>query len=358
MKCCIDCFKDVEIRNIIEHLNVKGDCDFCHKHDVYVYDINENNEIGVLLSEVLCVYTIEDTLSKRYPKEKLAKIEDILIDKWHIFNVNKSIMINLVKKLCEKNKNYPRINDIFEQKIGFRELYLDEYRPYLENKAILKTHTWEEFVGSIKNKNRFHTDFLNENELEKILSYTTKILKKDEIFYRARISKDDIGYKLSEMGAPPVNLASAGRANAEGISCLYLANNKETTFYEIRAIAYDYVCVGTFKLREDIKVVDLSSIDRISPFISDLEYNEYAINIDILNEIAHDISKPMRRHDSKLDYLPTQYISDFIKKIGYNGIMYKSTLSPEGYNLAIFREDLFECISTNVYEIKSLTYKY
>lgn len=160
------------------------------------------------------------------------------------------------------------------------------------------------------------------------------------------------------MGAPPANLASAGRANAEGISCLYLASDEKTTFYEIRAIAYDYVCVGRFELNKDIEIIDLSSLDKISPFISELECMEYAINVDILNKIAYDISRPMRRHDSKLDYLPTQYISDFIKKKKYAGIMYKSTLSETGYNLAIFDESIFTCIDTKVYEVESLSYDY
>lgn len=359
MKCCINCFEDVELKNIIEHLKEKGDCDFCHSHNVYVYDIEKDNKIGELLTEILYIYTLEDTLPREFPINKLEKLEDILMNEWHIFNLDKASMIKLVKELCKKS--YTRIDDVFEQKVGFKELHLKHLKHiglYLENNAILKTNTWEDFVENIKTKNRFHTDFFNENELEKILSYTVKTLKKGEVFYRARISKDKKGYNITEMGAPPANLASAGRANAEGISCLYLASDEKTTFYEIRAIAYDYVCVGRFELNKDIEIIDLSSLDKISPFISELECMEYAINVDILNKIAYDISRPMRRHDSKLDYLPTQYISDFIKKKKYAGIMYKSTLSETGYNLAIFDESIFTCIDTKVYEVESLSYDY
>lgn len=356
MKCCINCFKDIELKNIIEHLNMKGDCDFCHSKNVYIYDIEKDNKIGELIAEILYIYTLEDALPPVYPKEKLEKLEDILMNEWHIFNLEKDSMIKLVKEVCKKN--YSRIDDIFEQKVGIKELYLKHFGSYLENNAILKTNTWEDFVESIKTRNRFHTDFFNEDELEKMLSYTVKTLKKGEIFYRARISKNSKGFDVTERGAPPANLASAGRANAEGISCLYLASDENTTFYEIRAIAYDYVCVGKFELNKDIEIIDLSSLDKISPFISELECMEYAINVDILNKIARDISKPMRRHDSKLDYLSTQYISDFIKKFGYKGIMYKSTLSSNGYNLAIFDETLFDCIGTEMREIKSLVYEY
>lgn len=75
------------------------------------------------------------------------------------------------------------------------------------------------------------------------------------------------------------------------------------------------------------------------------------------------MSKPLRKNDSTLEYVATQYIVDFIKSIQHNGlneydgIVYRSTTNPEGYNLAIFNPDIFECISTEVYEITSVDYK-
>lgn len=63
-----------------------------------------------------------------------------------------------------------------------------------------------------------------------------------------------------------------------------------------------------------------------------------------------------------MDYVPTQYIVDFIKSIEHNGaqeydgIEYNSTTNPGGYNLAIFNPDLFECISVSVYDIEKLQY--
>jgi len=74
------------------------------------------------------------------------------------------------------------------------------------------------------------------------------------------------------------------------------------------------------------------------------------------------MSKVLRRSDSKLDYVPTQYIIDFIKSIEHNGtqeydgIEYNSTTNPGGYNLAIFNPDLFECIDVDIYDIENLQY--
>jgi len=59
----------------------------------------------------------------------------------------------------------------------------------------------------------------------------------------------------------------------------------------------------------------------------------------------------MRKSDDVLDYLPTQYISDFVRSIvseekpneyAYQGIEFRSVMNPGGYNLAIFSPDYFD----------------
>lgn len=82
----------------------------------------------------------------------------------------------------------------------------------------------------------------------------------------------------------------------------------------------------------------------------------HAINLDSLKKIAKEIAKPLRRHDSQLDYLPTQYISDFIKSLGSDGIQFNSTMSQDGYNLTLFDAEICECKNTKVYDIKKIHY--
>lgn len=97
-------------------------------------------------------------------------------------------------------------------------------------------------------------------------------------------------------------------------------------------------------------------------FIEGLDAKEYALNKETLNKINFELGKTLRRSDSDLDYLPTQYISDFIKSIKHNnvneysGIEYNSVMYEKGYNLAIFDPELFECINTEVYRIENVTY--
>lgn len=183
-----------------------------------------------------------------------------------------------------------------------------------------------------------------------------------ECFYRCRISTEE-GIPMDKMGAPPIEYTTDGRANAKGIRCLYLGDSAETTIYETRAGAYDFVTVGKFKLKKDIIVVDLKRINQISPFIEELDCLEYAINKEHLNKINNEMGRIMRRSDSALDYIPTQYITDFVKSITHNevaeyaGIEYKSVMHENGYNLAIFNPELFECIDTKIYKIDMIDYR-
>lgn len=165
-------------------------------------------------------------------------------------------------------------------------------------------------------------------------------------------------------GAPPEDKAADGRANSAGISRLYLTYDRETTLHEIRAAEYDYVTIATFKQKFPIKVVDLKKIGEISPFTPEVDCTALAINREHLAKINQEMGKTMRRGDSPLDYLPTQYICDFVKSIVdedgnpvYDGIEYQSAMRESGANLAIFYPEKFKCTYRQTYEVAELIYK-
>lgn len=276
---------------------------------------------------------------------------------WNILNgINESEIYCIITNICKEKYEYNP--EIFDNPVGIKELYEADY---LEEHSLLTTKTWEGFVESLKSKNRFHTHYINLELLDKFCSYIRKPYKKGTLFYRGRISSKS-GYPKDEMGAPPNERTSEGRANAKGISCLYLADSIETTLHEVRAGAFDYISIGTCDLLEDIIVVDLKRINLISPFIYGLDYREHAINKEHLNKINNEMGKALRRSDSPLDYVATQYISDFIKsrehdnKAVYAGVEYNNVMNETGYNLAIFDESLFKCTNVEVYAIKNITY--
>ncbi len=362
---CENCFVDEEIKSIIKECGNLGECEICHSKDVYVYNTDENEELTYLFDEFIGIFTAEDYLSDQYPKENLRLLSDELLLNWNIFNDKSAFEIDrMIHAICYEKYQYNP--EIFDKKVGLSELYEDDY---LKGHSLLTNKTWENFVYSLKHKNRFHTNYLNLDLLEKFCSFIRKPYKKGQLFYRGRVSSKK-GYDKDSMGAPPSGKATVGRINSYGESCLYLANAKDkenavkTTLNEVRAGAFDYVSVGTFELLKDIVVVDLKKINSISPFVGNLDYKEHAINKEHLNKINNEMAKVLRNNDDKLDYIATQYIADFIKSVEYNnipeyaGVEYNSVMYKNGYNLAIFDESLCNCIDVKVYEIKNIDYDF
>ncbi len=357
---CVDCFNDTEIIGIIESLGQKGKCQVCGSTNVYIYDTNKNSLLSEKFDEFLDIYIPVSQLPATYPKSELNNLKYELLYKWNIFNnaIGLSNVYEIITCTCyEKYKHSP---ELFDSSVGIAEFYNKEY---LSEKSLLRTNQWEDFVKSVKTQNRFHTKLINLSILERFCSFIRKSYKMGSIFYRGRISPPE-GIQVEDMGAPPSEKSSAGRANAAGISCLYLASDEETTVHEVRSGAFDYISIGKFILKEDIIVVDLKFIDKISPFIEGLGFREYAINKEHLIKLNKEMGKALRKSDSDLDYVPTQYLSDFIKSIEhdgqaeYAGLEYNSTMNTSGYNLAIFKPELFECIEVKTYQIKELNYRY
>lgn len=352
MHCCEKCFKDPEIKAIICGNNKRGKCDFCHRENVYICELENEDNLRANFESLFNIYTPIDEIGYDYPKEKADLLKNILCSQWSIFHLDPdSVYKFLITLLPERYSEQP---ELFDKPVGISGS-MDE--SYLKKYSMLGIYQWEDFVEEIKKENRFHTNIINKDILKNILGAICKRYKAGQKFYRARIWETKYRYEKDAMGAPPAGKASAGRANSEGISRLYLANSIDTTLHETRARVNDYATVATFQLLEDIEVVDLATIDKISPF-KGIDSSLLAINLPHLRKIGYEISKPLRRHDSPLDYLPTQYISDYIKSIGFSGIEYKSTMCKNGINFAFFDEMLFECIATENYDIDSLTYGY
>ncbi|MCK9224676.1 MAG: RES family NAD+ phosphorylase [Candidatus Muirbacterium halophilum] len=354
MNFCINCFKDNEIIEIIKGLKKKGDCDFCDKKDIEICEIKDSKIISDMLGEVIDVYSHSSFLPETFPNEKKNLIKNFFYNDWNIFNLKTDAIYKILIEICKEK--YEKNPELFNESVGIKEIFDDEY---LNENSILKEHKWKNFSKEIKCNNRFHTNYVNKDTLKAFLFFFEQTYEKDKFFYRARISPNERGYKAKEMGAPPQNLARAGRANAEGISCLYLASDGDTAIKEVRTGLYDYVSVGKFVLLKEAKIISLVDIEKISPFIfQTIELTQYAVNIEHLKKISSEIATPLRRNDSSIDYLPIQYICDFIKSLGYNGIEYKSTMNKKGKNFVAFGESFFKCEEVATYDVQSINYDY
>ncbi len=352
MNCCAQCFHSPQLQHLIDSTGIETSCDFCKVDNVNGLEC-ESQELRDQFSAVLDLYIPDDSgvhlaerLLQDFPRTLFSSKDP-----------------GEVKKLLDA----VFIND------------LEAYRPILENRVILRSEadpeyrdqisalaaTWENFCEEIKSVNRFHLrNVLDLDKLGELLTAMKVRLPAGTVFFRGRLS-DSNGFPADQMGNPPSKFATAGRANPVGISYLYLAGDPETALFEIRAGLYDYATIGEFRLLEDIYVVDLKDIAGQDPFaLAETELlEEYMAFRPFLHRLGEELSTPNRRTDTELDYIPTQYLAEFIKSQKsetvdesqtFDGIGYGSSLNATGHNYAMFDATKFECVSAHIHEINHI----
>lgn len=235
--------------------------------------------------------------------------------------------------------------------VGSKEITSILEERYLLNSIATE---WSKFIEDITHRNRYFPDESIFYILEKLKIFHV-MLPKHTLLYRARLlnfeNKKQVvvnattdassskikGLKADEMGAPPKELATSGRANPFGISYLYLANNPEIACSEVQPIWGDWISVSTFKTFEDLGIIDLTNI------YEDNKLNRYEqLLFETLREA---FSTPVRNKDK--DYLATQYIAAYLESKNYQGIKYPSaqnSSSKEGYNVVLFNESSAKCL--------------
>jgi len=199
---------------------------------------------------------------------------------------------------------------------------------------------WGRLREELMYRNRFFPDIdINLDKLRRVLPYL--VLKTDELpalWYRARIQPGEQSLDLSQMGAPPARIASHGRANPAGIPYLYLASTEKTAVSEIRPHAGEVICVAQFERPEGLSIVDLGSPkDTVSPFqLSDAEeIIRMRGDLPFLERLGQELRRPVVPQAAAIDYTPSQYLCEFIKKCGHDGVVYSSAQG-DGLNLALF----------------------
>lgn len=194
-----------------------------------------------------------------------------------------------------------------------------------------------------------------------------EILKKGEILYRARLVKDIkklpklnessidqeycSGFDKYDSKEPPLGEhSSEGRCNKSGISYLYLANDAYTACAEVKPERSDIISVAEFRIKEDLKIIDFAEDKTLESLDEKARENLVGIG-ELITNIMGLYSCPT---GSDSDYETTQYVADFFRKAGYDGIKYRSSRS-KGRCYALFKshEKYVEFIDSSLL----LTYK-
>ena len=328
MKICKDCFLDEELRSEINaNAVIDGICDVCGKQS----KIMDFSEFYGFFTTLLELYSPTANSNKT--------IVDIIQDEWHFFKDKDIAMVLLADVIGANNPGYS-ITDFVD--------YTDD--------ICIRIAVWDRLKISVKEKSRF---FTNMDEFAQYNYLTAgKSLHVGQKLYRSRITP--VGQKkikCDKMGCPPKELATAGRANPIGIPYLYLSDSAKTTYFEVRAVYLDKLSVGTFRIERELELVDF--IYDVNLFLA---YNdgttslkEIVIKKKIIDAISEDLSKPLRRYDSELEYVPTQLICEYCKRIvGADGISFESSLHKGGRNYVLFDDSSAKCVRVDSHEITKI----
>ena len=326
MLICSNCFNDVELQiSVSNESSVFGICDACGQ-EAYVVDIDI---FADFFKELLHLFQ---------PAREGVDIVGLLQKDWDIFvdeEVGKRIIGHF---LSLDNYGYD-----LNEKVG----YVDAIKSDIS--------TWDDIKREVREEKRFFANLSYFDGNNMIEANTT--IPQGTILYRARVIPSDRTYLTkNDMGCPPRGKATAGRANPLGIPYLYLCKNEETTYYEVRALYLDKLAIGSFKTTRDLNILDFTSA--LSLYYA---YNNSTISLSeviakqkILQLISSDLSKPLRRYDSELEYVPTQLICEYCKINGIEGICFNSSLHNGGVNVVLFDSSSAECVKVKSREIRDV----
>ena len=123
--------------------------------------------------------------------------------------------------------------------------------------------------------------------------------------------------------APSPEIAKTGRANPEKISYLYTSEDINISIKEVRPMICSFISVAEIKTLCDLTLFDITkftfeNIKNIKrEFVS---LNKCFSNVNYGNDI---------------DYIPTQYIAELLKNLGFDGIRFGSSLNKGGINITL-----------------------
>jgi hypothetical protein len=202
-----------------------------------------------------------------------------------------------------------------------------------------------------------------------------RVINPGETIFRAQIGHDlakfehDFGegfeavpFTESRM-KPQRGRAAEGRANPRGIAVLYCAFDESTAIAEVRPWVGAVLSVAPFTPSLPVTIVDCTrnfmgasfKLDYLFSGLSDLEQD----NLECPETHAwHDMdaafSAPVKRDEHLAEYAPTQILAELFKAHGLDGVAYRSAVSKNGLNIAIFDPEKVHMLPGKVVRVKEV----
>lgn len=331
MYCCSNCFGDQGLTEIIvARSTVRGNCAYCSSADA---DLVEPSVLSNYFSLLLSIYE---------PSEDGKLLVEWMKEDWCLFEHDKLDVMRAGSLLAE----------ILDDGEIVRHRFAPS--PRFVSDALAQ---WEKLRSELMFENRYFPDSqIDKDRLTELLEYL-RAESFPTTWHRARIQPDQSPLSLADMGPPPKHLVSPGRANPSGIPYLYLGSEIETAISEIRPHTGELAYVASFTIPDDLRIADLRNPRKlVSPFRleDDNQVGQMRIDVGFLERLGEELTRPVLPKAAAIDYVPSQYLCEFMKKCEFGGVIYRSSVS-SGMNLALFQPDSAEPQQLSKYRVSRVS---
>lgn len=347
-KCCVDCFANEWVRQYIRgNSTATGTCDYCERKEAKLLDVGALYEP---FHNLMALYVRSDS-----PHGEA--LIDLIQGDYEVFD-DDLFSSGGAARMVEDIMDAGWDDDSGEPPVDPRELY--QRHPWYHDTM---AEEWEEFSRQVKDDPTREPDLPAPFEEE--LGRLEARIPKGTTLYRARpgfvIGETGVErpWKGRDIGAPPREKATPGRANFEGEVVLYTADEELTAIAEVRPWRGLLVSVAKMQAADDLRVVDLSRRPPSpNPFTDEVPRYERELE-ELLIAFGEELARPLRRADSPSDYLPCQKLVRRIQESGsYDGIRYPSAMSPGGTNVVLFDPAGLQIGRSRLVEVKDVAVKY
>lgn len=261
-----------------------------------------------------------------------------------------------------------------EDAIGTHEFFENDARvSHVSASEVDFLGLWDRYVAHLVGVNRYFpprdsrnvsTNTISTWDLAPLGEMIIQNLRKQREgvrLYRGRVSgRNTQPFPADQMWAPPADLAKPGRCNPSGIPHLYVASDIATCIAESRSTPGEHVSIAAFTPIEDLRMLDLDILDVMNPFTASAASDDMLTYLHvrrILMRLQKQMSTPIRSSDVQSEYIPTQFLCEYAKYLGLDGVIYSSTLTKEGTNMVIFDQskvkvselvDLYEVVGSEI----------
>lgn len=94
----------------------------------------------------------------------------------------------------------------------------------------------------------------------------------------------------------------------------------------------------------------------MSPFIlgNSTAIGQLRADLPFLERLGEELTRPVLPSGAAIDYIPSQYLCEFIKISGFDGVVYRSSVS-DGINLALFDPGKAVGVSVVLYSVSKVS---